>query len=67
MKKRDLMVDLQEEYNKWRIAGMEASEGTNIPFTWDCGESSAREDFSDFANLDNVISFEDMLNLENNF
>ena len=61
------MMNLQNKYNKWRKVGEEASEGTDIPFTWDCGEASAREDFTDYADLEETISFEDMLALENNY
>ena len=61
------MNKLQDLYNVWRKEGIEAAEGTDIPFTWDCGEVTARLDFSNFAELDKVISFEEMLELENNF
>jgi hypothetical protein len=58
------MEKLQNLYNDWRNRG---EEGTNIPFTWDCGEKSAREDFTEFAELKSNISFEKMLELEENF
>lgn len=53
-----------EEHNSWN----EEHGGTN-PVYWDtdCGEASVREDFSDFANLDETISFEDMLELEKDY
>ncbi len=60
------MKSLQEKYNEWRKAGEEAIEGTDIPFTWDCGEKSAREDFANFWDMEE-ISFEEMLELERNY
>lgn len=61
------MNNLQDQYNEWRGTGIKEAEGTDIPFTWDCGEESAREDFSNWAELDETISFEDMLELEKNY
>ena len=58
-----MINDLTKVYSEWRKAG----EGTEVPFTWDCGEISAREDFSNYANLDEIITFEDMIELENNY
>lgn len=58
---------LQETYNNWIEAGLEASKGTDIPFTYDCGEASAREDFSNYAELEDEISFDDMFELEKNY
>ena len=55
---------LQSQYYDWRKAGEEAAEGTDIPFTYDCGEGSAREDFTNWANLDQEITFEEMFELE---
>ena len=54
-------------YCEWREAGEEATEGTDMEFTWDCGEGSAREDFTNFAGLDEEISFEEMLELEKRY
>ena len=61
------MMNLQEKYNEWRTLGEEQVEDTGLEFTWDCGESSAREDFSDYAGLDKEITFEEMLELEKNY
>ena len=61
------MMNLQAQYNDWRNTGIKESEGTDIPFTWDCGEESARVDFSGWAELPEVISIEDMQELEENF
>lgn len=55
---------LEVQYFHWRKTGEKESEGTDITFNHDCGESAARLDFSDWANLDETISFEKMLKLE---
>lgn len=34
---------------------------------WDCGEASVRESFSDYAELEEEITFEEMLELERNY
>lgn len=56
------MANLQKLYTKWRQAG----EDSELTFTFDCGEAASREDFSNFADLEETICFEDMLTLENN-
>lgn len=61
------MKNLTKLYADWRKAGEEAIEGTGLNFTWDCGEAAAREDFTEYAGLEEVISFEEMLELENNY
>ena len=61
------MINLQEKYNEWRKLGESESNGTDIPFTWDCGEASAREDFSNYAELKEEITFDEMLELERNY
>jgi len=50
-------------YREWREAG----EDSEVNFTWDCGEASAREDFSNYAGLKEEITFEEMLELEENY
>lgn len=55
--------DLTNIYAEWRKAG----EDCEAPFTWDCGEKSAREDFSNYAELEEEITFEKMLELESNY
>lgn len=55
--------DLTKVYAEWRAVG-EDGEAT---FTWDCGEKSAREDFTKYAELDEEITFEEMLELESNY
>lgn len=53
-----------EEHNAW-----EEEHGGSNPVYWntDCGEPAVREDFSNFANLEENISFEDMLELEQGY
>jgi hypothetical protein len=55
--------DLINIYAEWRECG----ENCDAPFTWDCGEKSAREDFSSYAELEEEITFEDMLELEQRY
>jgi len=50
-------------YREWREAG----EDSEVNFTWDCGEADARKDFSDYAGLKEEITFEEMLELEENY
>ena len=59
--------DLESLYAEWRKVGEEAEKDSGVNFTWDCGESSARKDFSNFSELDEEISFDKMLELENNY
>ena len=56
---------IMDKYSSWRKAGHEA-EG-DVPFTYNCGEASAREDFSEFAGFDFEIDFDQMLQLEINY
>lgn len=52
---------MTEKYAEWRKLNKELGAST------DCGEKAAREDFSSFAGLENEISFEEMLELEENY
>lgn len=61
------MTGLQAKYNEWRSTGLEESKGTGVTFTWDCGEQSARIDFSEWAELNEIIDVEEMIELENNY
>lgn len=67
------MKDLQTTYNRWRKEieelNQEAERTGDIHLngTWDCGEAIAREDFSNYANLEKEITFEEMIELENNY
>lgn len=56
------MERLQKLYNEWRKVTEEGIEeyGGSV----DCGEKRVREDFSDYAGLEEEISFEEMLVLE---
>lgn len=49
---RKLMEELMEDYPKTSV---------------DCGEASVREDFSNYAELKEVISFEEMEQLEKEY
>lgn len=59
------MKKLQNIYNTWKKEGIELAEQTGLEFVWDCGESIAREDFSNYAGLEKEITFVEMLVLEN--
>lgn len=59
--------NLESLYAEWREAGEDAAKDTGLSFTWDCGEGCAREDFSFYADLEEEISFEEMLELERNY
>ncbi|WP_298126774.1 helix-turn-helix domain-containing protein [uncultured Clostridium sp.] len=54
-------------YYNWRKEGEDAVEGTDLNFIWDCGEGRAREDFSDYARLEEEITFEKMQELEERY
>ncbi|GAV16096.1 hypothetical protein [Paenibacillus sp. NAIST15-1] len=58
--------DLKAKYSEWRRISEEMlSDG--YAGSIDCGESVVREDFSNFAGLDEQISFDDMLALEQDY
>jgi len=61
------MRNLEATYLKWIAKGRLTSLELEVPFTSDCGERSAREDFSNFANLDKEITFEEMSELEEGY
>lgn len=66
--KEEIMEDiLFNLYCEWRKTGEEAIEGTDMIFTWDCGDGAAREDFSNCAGLEEEITFERMLELERRY
>lgn len=52
---------MTKKYSEWRKLNEELGAST------DCGEKVVREDFSSFAGLENEISFEEMLELEESF
>lgn len=60
------MEELKKVYAEWR----ELTEGLMEDFpntSVDCGESRVREDFSGYAELGRVISFEEMWELEKEY
>ena len=59
----DWREDIEKE-NEWQ-----EEHGGSHPIyrTWDCGEVSAREDFSNYAGLEEEITFEKMLELERRY
>lgn len=50
-------------YKEWRKVSEEMLED-GMNGSVDCGEAAVREDFSNYAGLDEEISFEEMLELE---
>ena len=57
---------LEKLYAEWyEITAGQIADGLNA--STDCGAAAVREDFSSFADLDEVISFEYMLDLEQSF
>lgn len=68
------MESLKKLYAEWRRQADEHNAwedecGGSNPVYWDtdCGEPTVREDFSNWANLEEVISFEDMMELERGY
>ena len=55
------MKDLKAIYKEWRKLNEE------LECSSDCGESATREDFSNYAELETEIGFEEMLELEREF
>lgn len=65
--------NLQNLYNEWRIQIIEENKfnyehgGSNPVYgSIDFGELSVRKDFSYYSDLDTLITFEEMQELENN-
>ena len=66
-RKEEIMKDvLFNVYYEWRKVSEEMLED-GISGSVDCGEESVRKDFSNYAGLENVISFEEMLKLEERY
>ncbi|WP_307993102.1 hypothetical protein [uncultured Clostridium sp.] len=70
----DKTQNIQKIYNEWRKEievnnKMAEKYGGSMPVygSWDCGEAEVREDFSESAGLDNIISFDKMFELEKNY
>ena len=60
------MKNLKEMYAEWRKVSEEMLEG-GFKGSVDCGDKAVREDFSNYAELGRVISFEEMLELEKEY
>ncbi len=60
------MKNLKELYKEWRELTEELM-GDFSNASVDCGESRVREDFSGYAELGRVISFEEMWELEKEY
>ena len=58
--------NLMEVYRAWREVTEELINEGNAGSV-DCGEVAVREDFSNYAELDKEISFEEMLELEREY
>ena len=60
------MKELKKLYAEWRKISEKMLED-GFKGSVDCGEASVREDFSNYAELSETISFEDMLELEKEY
>ena len=60
------MKNLKGIYAEWRKVSEEMLE-EGFKGSVDCGETSVREDFSGYAELGRVISFEEMWELEKEY
>lgn len=58
--------NLMKQYREWRKISEEMLEDGMFG-SLDCGEEKVREDFSNFAELKEIISFEKMLELEEEY
>ena len=60
------MKELKKLYTEWRKVSEEMLE-EGFKGSIDCGDKAVREDFSNYAELLETISFEDMLELEKEY
>ena len=60
------MKELKKLYAEWRKVSEEMLE-EGFKGSIDCGDKVVREDFSNYAELSETISFEDMLELEKEY
>lgn len=60
------MKNLKGIYTEWRKASQEMLED-GFKGSVDCGEVTVREDFSNYAELQETISFEEMWELEKEY
>lgn len=66
LEEEEEMKNLFNMYKEWRKVSEEMLED-GFNGTIDCGEQSVREDFSNYAELDEEISFEEMFELEREY
>lgn len=60
------MKELKKVYAEWRKVSEEMLE-EGFKGSIDCGDKAVREDFSSYAELQEIISFEEMLELEEEY
>lgn len=60
------MKELKKLYAEWRKVSEEMLE-EGFKGSIDCGDKAVREDFSNYAELQEIISFEEMLELEKEY
>ena len=60
------MKELKKVYAEWRKISEEMLED-GFKGSIDCGDKAVREDFSSYAELQEIISFEEMLELEKEY
>lgn len=60
------MKNLKGIYAEWRKASQEMLED-GFKGSVDCGDKAVREDFSNYAELQEIISFEEMQTLEEEY
>ena len=60
------MKELKKIYAEWRKVSEEMLED-GFKGSVDCGDKAVREDFSNYAELSEIISFEEMLELEKEY
>ena len=60
------MKELKKAYAEWRKISEEMLE-EGFKGSIDCGDKAVREDFSNYAELQEIISFEEMLELEKEY
>lgn len=60
------MKELKKVYAEWRKVSEEMLED-GFKGSVDCGDKAVREDFSNYAELQKTISFEEMLELEKEY
>lgn len=59
--------NLQEKYNAWRKETEETGAENGEPYYIDCVHEKARESFSEYSHLSEIIPFDVMLWYEGNY